>query len=56
MGIQITDGCLRTELPGHVGNSPITHGAKSNRNQHQKEKSKGGKFVYINGYTQHFEK
>lgn len=39
MGIQITDDYLRIELPGLVGKSPITHGAKSNGNQHQKEKN-----------------
>ena len=39
MGIQVTDGDLKIELPGHVGKSPITRGAKSNGNQHQKEKN-----------------
>lgn len=36
MRIEVTSIYSHTELPGHVGKSPIPHGAKNNGNQHQK--------------------
>lgn len=39
MGIEVIGIYSHAELPGHVGKSPIPHGATNNGNQHQKERN-----------------